>query len=364
MRLKILYVITGLGQGGAERVVCDLAEQMHKRGHSVKIVYLTGEILTRPCFDGIEIIKLDLNNFLSIPKAFAHLSKLIKNFSPDVVHSHMVHANILTRLVRMATPIKKLICTAHNSDEGGQLRMLAYRITHHLADLTTNVSNEAAQAFIAKKAVQGTDIITTYNGIDLSKFFYQIAARDKVLHELNISLDSCLILAVGRFNKQKDYPNLLHAFKVLKNRDIKKVKLLIAGDGELRNEIETKISELDLKQDVILLGRRDDIPQLMSAADLFVLPSAYEGFGLVVAEAMACNTLVVATDCGGVAEVLNNHNFLVPPSNSKELAEKIIYTLNLDEKLKQENILKNNQYVKNNFSLEEIVKKWVDLYHE
>lgn len=364
MRLKILYVITGLGQGGAERVVCDLAEQMHKRGHSVKIAYLTGEILTRPCFDGIEIIKLDLNNLLSIPKAYAHLSKLIKNFSPDVVHAHMVHANILTRLVRLATPIKKLICTAHSNNEGGRLRMLAYRITHHLADLTTNVSNEAAQAFIAKKAVQDSDIITTYNGIDLSKFYYQSEAKNKILNELNINSGSFLMLAVGRFNKLKDYPNLLHAFKILKNRNIEKIKLLIAGDGELRDEIEGTISELDLKNDVMLLGRRDDIPQLMSAADLFVLPSAYEGFGLVVAEAMACNTLVVATDCGGVAEVLNNNTFLVPPSNSVALADKIISILDLDDEKKQENILKNIHHVKKNFSLDKIVNKWINLYHE
>lgn len=364
MRLKILYVITGLGQGGAERVVCDLAEQMHKRGHSVKIAYLTGEILTRPCFDGIEIIKLDLNNLLSIPKAYAHLSKLIKNFSPDVVHAHMVHANILARLVRISTPIKKLICTAHNSDEGGKVRMLAYRITHHLADITTNVSNEAAKAFIAKKAVPDTDIITIYNGIDLAKFSYQAESRNRILNEFKLSDDNCLILAVGRFNKQKDYPNLLHAFKIIKDKLNNRIKLLIAGDGELREEIETIISELDLKQDVILLGRRHDIPELMSTADLFVLPSEYEGFGLVVAEAMACETLVVATDCGGVAEVLNNNTFLVPPSNSVALADKIISILDLDDEKKQENILKNIHHVKKNFSLDKIVNKWINLYHE
>ncbi|MFC6167593.1 glycosyltransferase [Acinetobacter terrestris] len=360
--MKILYVITGLGQGGAERVVCDLANQMHKKGHSVKIAYLTGEILTKPCFDDIEIIKLDLNSLLSMPKAYAHLLKLIKNFSPDVVHSHMVHANILTRLVRLATPIKRLICTAHNSDEGGPLRMYAYRITHHLADLTTNVSNEAAQAFISKKAVQGTDIITTYNGIDLSKFFYRIAARDKILNELNISSDSCLILAVGRFNKQKDYPNLLHAFKVLKNREVKKVKLLIAGDGELRNEIENKISELELKNDIVLLGRRQDIPELMSAADIFILPSLYEGFGLVVAEAMACKTLVVATDCGGVAEVVGNCGFLVPPQSPEQLANAIFHALSIDEETKDKVTTNARLRVENLFCLENTINKWLEYY--
>ena len=362
--MKILYVITGLGQGGAERVVCDLADQMHQRGHSVKIAYLTGDVFTKPRCPEIELIKINLNSLWLFPLAYIKLSKVIRIFKPDVVHSHMVHANIFTRLVRITTSIKKLICTAHNSDEGGRWRMLAYRFTHNLADLTTNVSNEAVQAFIEKKAVPDSDIITTYNGIDLSRFFYNSEAKNKILNELNININSYLILAVGRFSEQKDYPNLLQAFKTLKNKSTGDIKLIIAGDGELRSEIESIIDELGLKQEVFLLGRRNDIPDLMSAADLFVLSSKYEGFGLVVAEAMACNTLVVATDCGGVAEVLNNDDFLVPTSNSKALADKMCYALTLDEKQKSENIIKNIRHVEQNFSLEEKVKQWIHIYHD
>ncbi|PUR01236.1 glycosyl transferase [Acinetobacter schindleri] len=362
--MKILYVITGLGQGGAERVVCDLADQMHQRGHNVKIAYLTGDILTKPRYSEIELIKINLNSLLLFPFAYIKLSQVIKMFRPDVVHSHMVHANIFTRLIRVVTPIKKLICTAHNSDEGGQLRMFMYRVTHNLADLTTNVSNEAVQAFIEKKAVPDSDIITTYNGIDLSRFFYHSEAKNKILNELKINTNSYLILAVGRFSGQKDYPNLLHAFKALKNKSIVDIKLIIAGDGELRSEIESIIDELGLKQEVFLLGRRNDIPDLMSAADLFVLSSKYEGFGLVVAEAMACKTLVVATDCGGVAEVLDNNQFLVPPSNSNALAEKIQHALSLSQEEKNKNIIKNLCHIEKNFSLEKIVEKWIYLYDE
>ena len=360
--MKILYVITGLGQGGAERVVCDLADKMYEKGNEVKIAYLTGNVLTKPRYQEIELIKINLNSLRLFPLAYIKLSKIIKNFEPDVVHSHMVHANIFTRLVRITTSIKKLICTAHNSDEGGGSRMLAYRFTHNLADLTTNVSNEAVQAFIEKKAVPGSDIITTYNGIDLSRFFYNSEAKNKILNELNLNTNSYLILAVGRFSEQKDYPNLLHAFKILKNKSLGDIKLIIAGDGELRSEIEKIIDELGLKQDIHLLGRRNDIPDLMSAADLFVLSSKYEGFGLVVAEAMACKTLVVATDCGGVAEVLNNDQFLVPPLNSNVLAEKMYYALTLSEEEKNKNIIKNLCHIEKNFSLEKIIEKWIYLY--
>ena len=362
--MKILYVITGLAQGGAERVVCDLADRMYEQGHIVKIAYLVGDVLTMPQYEDIELIKVNLNNLYSIPSAYLKLSKIIREFLPDVIHSHMVHANIFTRLVRLNTPIKKLICTAHNSNEGGWIRMQSYRFTHKLADLTTNVSKEASQAFIDKKAVPNENIETIYNGINLNEFYYRSEAREKILNELKLDKDIYLILAVGRFNEQKDYPNLLKALEVLKNKGLKKIKLMIAGDGELRMKIENLICELNLVDNVRLLGRRNDIPDLMSAADLFVLPSKYEGFGLVVAEAMACETLVVATDCGGVAEVLNNPEFLVEPTNPIEMAEKIEYTMQLAEDSKKRIILKNLNQVCDNFSLSEITKEWIKLYHD
>ena len=145
--MRILYVITGLGQGGAERVVCDLADKMYEKGNDVKIAYLTGDVLTKPHYPEIELIKINLNSLLLFPLAYIKLSKVIRIFKPDVVHSHMVHANIFTRLIQIASPIKKLICTAHSSDEGGRFRMVLYRLTHNLAHTTTNVSNDATMSF-------------------------------------------------------------------------------------------------------------------------------------------------------------------------------------------------------------------------
>ena len=151
--MKILYVITGLAQGGAERVVCDLADKMYEKGNNVKIAYLTGEILTQPVNKEIEIVKVDLISLSYFFKAYKKLSKVIRDFQPDIVHAHMIHANLLTRLVRVLTPIKKLICTAHSANEGGKLRMTAYRFTHYLSDLTTNVSDYASKSFIQKNII-------------------------------------------------------------------------------------------------------------------------------------------------------------------------------------------------------------------
>ena len=362
--MKILYVITGLGQGGAERVVCDLADKMYKKGHEVKIAYLTGETLTLPNSKEIELIKVNLNNLGSLLPAYIRLAKLVKQYKPDVVHSHMIHANLLTRLVRLMTAIKKLISTAHSSNEGSWIRMFLYRVTHHLADITTNVSKDATLSFEDRGAVPKNGMRAVYNGIDLNNFYRHTNARIDLNKDLGISNEVKILLAVGRFNKEKDYPNLLQAIQILKKQNSFSFKLLVAGDGELRSLLEQKINELSIDDEVVLLGRRSDIPELMSAADLFVLSSKYEGFSLVVAEAMACKCLVVATDCGGVAEVLNAPDFLVLPCDSLALANKIKYTLSMNKDIKSDIIHKNIERVHNEFSLDSIVDKWIDIYNE
>lgn len=362
--MKVLYIITSLSQGGAQRVVCDLADEMFKKGHEVKIAYLNGEVLTKPQHQEIELIKVNLNDVRSLLPAYIKLSKIVKKFKPDVVHSHMVHANIIMRLVRLITPIDKLISTAHSNNEGGVIRMLSYRITHHLANISTNVSQEATKAFEDKQATPKNGMKTVYNGISLRKFHYIPDSRKKLEKELALTGNYKLILAVGRLSEHKDYLNLLKAIQLLKKETTYPFKLLIAGDGELSGLVEEKTDSLNLKEDVVLLGRRTDIPELMSAADLFVLPSKYEGFGLVVAEAMACECLVVATDCGGVAEVLNNPEFLVPSSNALLLMKKIKFALEFDAEKRKKVIVKNLNHVRESFSLDRIIEKWVALYYE
>lgn len=358
--MKILYLITGLGGGGAEKVVADLADQMYSLGHDVKIAYLKGEIIVRPKNNNIELVYLGLENLKNSKDAFLNYKNLILSFKPHVVHAHMVHANIFARISRKLISIPKLICTAHNSNEGGKLRMLAYQFTNNLSDLNTNVSKEATQSFIKMRAFS-SDAITIYNGINLEKFKNKKIDHDLYFKQFD-SVHHKIILAVGRFNQQKDYPNLLNAIPYLKKISSYKFKIVIAGDGEDRAQIETLIHELNLSEYVILLGRRDDIPELMVCADIFVLPSAYEGFGLVVAEAMACETFVVATDCGGVKEVMGGYGLLAPPQNSERLAEQLHTAMNLSRMGINENNKKALHHVQQNFDLNKIIQQWLEIY--
>ena len=357
--MKILYVITGLAQGGAQHVVCDLADAMFEKGHEVKIAYLTGEVITQPVNKEVELLSIGLINAVTLPKAYFILSKIIKGFKPDIIHAHMVHANILTRLVRLITPMSKLICTAHNSNEGGTLRMLFYRVTDGFADLTTNVSNTAVAAFEAKHAVPKNSMMTVYNGVNFDNFTYEPEAKESIVKELHLSIDTKIILAVGRLNVQKNYFNLLNAISFIQKQSSIPFVLLIAGEGELRGAIEQLIMTLDIQDNVILLGRRNDVPTLMSACNIFVLSSDYEGLPTVLIEALACQAQVVSTDVSGVREIVGTYGKIVPTKNPVALADAIKDSLQDNDK----NVLAQ-KYVKSKFDLNLISDKWLKIYNE
>lgn len=362
--MKLLYVITGLGGGGAEKVVVDLAERMHALGHQVKIAYLKGEIVVRPQNSAIELVYLGLEHLSSGHHAYKNYKALIGNFKPDVVHAHMVHANIFTRLARIFTAVPKLICTAHSNNEGGKLRMLAYRLTDSHSELLTNVSQAAVDNFIALGAATKNRIQLVYNGIDLNKFQHDTSAQQQIRAELHLGADPLLFVAVGRLHEAKDYPNLLAAFALfLANHPAdQQAHLAIAGEGEQRQHLEKQIEQLQLQAHVTLLGRRNDIVKLMSAADVFVLSSSFEGFGLVVAEAMACQTYVVATDCGGVREVMGGYGCLCPRQNSIALAEAMQYAIQLSSEQRMLNNQQADQYVQQHFNLDQIIQQWLVIY--
>lgn len=359
--MKILYVITGLGQGGAERVVCDLADKMHENGCQVKIAYLTGDVLTHPSSKEIELIKINLNGIVTLPIAYLNLSRLIKQYKPDVIHSHMVHANLLLRFIRLLLPIKKLISTAHSSNEGGGVRMILYRLTHNLADITTNVSNTATMSFEKKKAVPKNGMITVYNGINLNNFRYDPTAREKINLEFGLKSGTNIVLAVGRFNKLKNYPNLLNSINILKRKTHLPFILLIAGDGELREDIEKLIKELKLQDNVILLGRRSDIPSLMSACDIFVLSSDYEGLPTVLIEALACQAHVVSTDVSGAREIIGENCGKIVQINDSYALANAIHDISLNGTSR--NIL-GKTYIDQKFNLDKVAGKWMSIYNE
>lgn len=304
---RLLFVITSLDYGGAESVVVELAERFKERGWAVGVVSLVNprayENELRQ--SGIEVHSLSMPKGVPDPRAVLKLARIYRQFRPDVVHSHMVHANLLARVARLFAPVPALISTAHNVTEGGAILNAGYRVTDALAEFTTNVSQVALDRYVQLGLVKAHKSGYVPNGVNLSRYTRDPHARAALRRELEAG-DHFVWLTVGRITEQKDYPNLFEALRTQPSDS----RVWIVGDGELRAESERAVDQHGLGHRVRFLGVRGDVAQLMSAADGFVLASAWEGLPMVLLEAAASELPAVATEVGGVAEIVR------PPSGS------------------------------------------------
>ncbi|PSB92346.1 glycosyltransferase [Candidatus Pandoraea novymonadis] len=366
--MKILFFLTGLQLGGAETQVVTLAKAILNRGHDVTLVSLTGDcVICLPKHPGFRCIELRAKKSpISLFSAILQLAMYVHKIRPHVVHSHMVHANLIARLTRLLAPIPALVCSAHSRNEGGRLRMLAYRWTDRLASITTNVSKDAVAAFIAQGAVPAHRIINIPNCIDTTLFRADKSIRQRVRATLGIGDEMAMVLAVGRLVPAKDYSTMLRAFaRTLQS--LPSAHLYIAGEGPMRDSIAKEISDQNLQNTITLLGRRDDIPALLSAADAFLMSSVWEGLPLVICEAMATGLPIVSTDCGGVGELLGNDMGNIAPGLSevgddKGLAQALILALSLTPEKRSRIAAAQRARIVAHYSLDNIVECWLTCY--
>lgn len=364
--MKLLFLITGLAYGGAETQLVNLAISLKKRGWEVRVVaMLPPQAFTEELKEaGIPLSTLNMRRGVADPRAVFGLVKTLREWKPDIVHSHMIHANLLARIARIFYRIPVLICTAHSIDEGGRWREIAYRLTDFLADLTTNVSQAAVERYIRVGAVPKGKIRYVPNGVDTAKFKPDEVVVKRLRNELGIN-DCFIWLAVGRFEEAKDYPNMLQAFKMVVDKK-QDTLLLLAGQGSLLEETRKLANELDLEDKVRFLGVRRDVPDLMNAADAYVMSSAWEGMPMVLLEAEACGLPVVATEVGGNGEVIlnNKSGYVVPPGDSEALATAMVKMMALSEVERRAMGKAGRAHIEANYSLERVVDQWEELYRQ
>ena len=361
----ICFLVTSLSYGGAETVLIKLATSLSRRGWPVKLVSM---LPPEARFDqliscGIEVESLNMRRGIPDPRAMFKLAALLRKWKPLVLHSHMVHANLLGRIVRVFASVPVVVSTAHNIDEGGRGREIAYRLTDSLADVTTNVSQAAVDRYIEVGAAPRNRIRFIPNGLNTDEFTPDDQLRHLLRDELGVN-DAFLWLAVGRLVEAKDYPNMFRAFaKVNENTN---AILFIVGQGELEESLKQQVRELSLENCIHFLGVRQDMPQLMNAADGYVMSSAWEGLPMVLLEAAAACTPIVATDVGGNREVVLNgtSGFIVPPGDSDQLANALQNVMAMPANERFNMGKAGRQYVEDNYSLECVVDMWENLYWE
>jgi glycosyltransferase involved in cell wall biosynthesis len=319
MSPDIAIFLPDLGGGGTERVVVNLANLLSTVGCDVEVVVSQANgPLRRGLVDGVEIVDLNVRKRYHVVRSLARYLMLRR---PAAVLSHMDIANVAAILAKEFARSKvPLVVCSHitpsiHARESGRLQDLllvgAIRWLYPRADGIVAVSNGVADDLNRNYGIPRERITVIHNPVVTEELVAR--SREPLDHPWFAVDDPPVLLAVGRLTRQKDYPTLLRAFKHLRGE--RRARLVILGEGEEREALERSIRELGIAEDVQLLGFVENPYSYMRQARLLVLSSAWEGFGNVLVEAMACGTPVVSTDCpSGPREILENGRYgtLVP----------------------------------------------------
>jgi glycosyltransferase involved in cell wall biosynthesis len=383
---RVTFITTALNDGGAENQLVYLATQLQERGRwdTRVISMLDPKAYTeRLRSAGIPVVSLGMRRGVPDPRAALRLAALLRRTQPQIIHSHMVHANLLARVTRLLYRVPVLISTAHNIDEGPDKRATSavgraftggggagssrwrergYRLTDPLCDLTTNVSRAAVDRYIQVGAVPRAKIRFVPNGVDTERFRPDPAVRERVRQEFGMG-EQFVWLAVARFEEAKDHRTMIEAFASL-CRSHPAASLLLVGQGTLEPASKALAASLGLGDRVRFLGVRWDVPDLMNAADAYVMSSAWEGLPMVLLEAAAVGLPAVATDVGGNSEIVadGETGFVVPPRDPAALASAMGRLMALSADERQWLGGQGRDRVVAQYSLDRVVDQWEDLY--
>ena len=368
-RKRVIYVITKASWGGAQRYVYDMATASHAQGYAVRVVAGgEGELLIRLRQEGIETLSLPtlgrdvrLSNEL---KTFTTLLTLFKDERPDVVHLNSSKAGI-SALAATVAGVKNIIFTVHgwawNERRPVYQKILiayAYWVTLILSHRVVMVSHEARRQGRLFPFVQGR-ILVIHNGIHPIPFFSRMDARRKLLPDSKRTL---WIGTIGELHPIKGQSLLLEAFEHF-SPDFPHSELVIVGTGEQESALQEQIRLEGLGARAHLLGYVPDAAMYMQAFDIFVLPSRSEGFPYVLLEAGQAGLAVVATNVGGIPEIVSSAStgLLVPYGNRAALTSALASVASNDALRKNVgNALKS--YVEKEFSLTRMINETLVLY--
>jgi len=365
--VRILLLSTSMGMGGADQQLLSAAIGLRDRGHEVRIVSLTplGEMGARARAAGLSTESLGMQRGIADPRGLTRLVRLVRAWRPAVLHSHMLHANLMARAVRLFAPVPAVVSTIHNIYEGGRLRMLGYRLTNGLVDHVTIISQAAADRFVREGIVPASLLEVVPNGVDTDRYrSVPPGARERLRQSLGLGAEFAW-LAVGRFEAAKDYPNMLRAFARVREEQRGAV-LVLVGRGSLQAETEALAATLGLEGRVRFVGTREDVPEFMTVGDGYIMSSAWEGMPMVLLEAAAAGLPIVATRVGGNQEVIRDGatGFLVPPGDDGALGAAMLRLMTLPETERRAMGARGRDHVRQHYGLGRVVDRYEAVYRE
>jgi glycosyltransferase involved in cell wall biosynthesis len=325
--VRVLWLTKGLGPGGAERLLVEMARTLDRGRVDVTAAYvlpwkdhLAGELELA----GVRAVCLSQTR--RDPRWLWRLRRLLADAEFDLVHAHSPVPAVAARLAGLTLPRRRrpvIVTTEHNTwTSHHPVTRWANQLTGRRDAATFAVTVEARSTIRGAAAGRAQVLV---HGIDVAGTASRPPGeRQRIRAELGLGDDEVVIGTVANFRAQKDYPNLFSAAARLVEREIP-FRLVAVGQGQLEAEIIGQRDELGLDDHVILAGFRPDAVAVMAACDIFVLASAWEGLPVAVMEALALALPIVATEVGGVAEALDESNaILVPPRDPEALADALV----------------------------------------
>ena len=317
---KIIHCITTICRGGAENQLLILVKEQIKNGNEVIVIYLKGAPELRQEFIkcGAEVL-----DFL-VGKNPIFQVMILKKYLVDnraVLHAHLPRAELLCAISNSGN---RFIISKHNSEKffpkapNGISRLLSLLVLQKASQCIC--ISDAVGKFLKSigELRSDTDYRVVHYGISLK--------NNKSVNSKNVdnkNFEKFIVGTIGRIVEQKDYPTLLKAFAIFHN-EYANSELLIVGDGDLKQEVIRFAQALGIQENIKWLGRTEDVFSILKKFDVFVLASKYEGFGLVLLEAMQTRVPIVAADNSAISEVLGlNYPGLFKTGDAQDLCIKI-----------------------------------------
>ena len=300
---RLLCILSGMNAGGAETFLMKLYRALDRTKYQMDFCINVKE----KCFYEEEILSLG-GKIFRIPPKSASVAAFKKNLYEVIQNNHYQYVLRITSSamglmdLKIAKKAGAQICAARSSNssfKSGFATYAAHRIGRWVymkyVDVKIAPSDLAAEYTFGKKAYKNGDVQILHNAVDMDVFFYREEARKKICEEFGIPSDAGIIGHIGRFDRQKNHAFLIDIFSEIHRRDPNTV-LLLVGNGPLEDDIRTKVQALRIDTAVYFIGVRTDIPELLSAMDVFLLPSFYEGMPNAVIEAQATGLPCVISD--------------------------------------------------------------------
>lgn len=358
---NILHINSARSWGGGEQQTLYLAQGLQGKGHRVLIVgQPQSALVSRAREEGLRVFPVRMRGEWDLLAAWK-LAKIIKREHIQVVHLHEAHAHALGLLAtsiarKPKVVLSRKVCFPIRKNPLSKLKYRTKRIDRIIA------VSEGVKSLLIKGGIRSEKIIIIHDGIDIEKF-RKVRNNRYLYNEFDLDSKGPLVGMVAALSSTKDHQNFLEAAARVKE-ELSRVRFLVVGEGELRRELEYLTKKLELEKSVVFTGFRNDIPQILSVLNLFVLSSRSEALPNSILDAMASGLPVVATKVGGIPEIVKDgvNGILVPPRDPRALARAII-TLLKDKKRASRMGLAGQKIVKD-FTVARMVAKTEKVYRQ